>query len=114
MMQRNNEVPIVFRPAIAFAALAAVLTVVPDRPAAASSEADAVAACQTALESEGAGRFEGAVYRFRTIRGGGRKRVRFRMTYNGQTETAECFYVGNEVQQIDWPAAFTQGAAASE
>lgn len=102
-----------FRTAISFAVLPVALFTL-SAPVAATTGAEAIGACQAALQSQGASRFEGADYRFRTIRGAARKRVIFRMTYNGQTETAECFYEGGEVSELVWPSAFTQAPAASE
>lgn len=83
-------------------------------PVQATPAADAANACLNAIENDGAGRYDGADYRLRSIRGGSRKRVRFQMRLDELSETVECRYVPGEVTEITWPEIRTATAPIAE
>ena len=67
--------------------------------------ADALDACEAAMEKAAAEQFAGMEYDFRTMRGHSLKKLKFRVTYNGDRMIATCKARNGEVIEVTWPEA---------
>ena len=67
--------------------------------------ADALDACEAAMEKAAAEQFAGMEYDFRTMRGHSLKKLKYRVTYNGDRMIATCKARNGEVIEVTWPEA---------
>ena len=70
----------------------------------ASSINDDIRSCQTALEEQTPDKFENAEYDFKSVRGSGLKKLKFRIEVNNQRSgIVTCKVRRGDVVAIEWP-----------
>jgi len=84
----------------AAAAGAALMTA----PAFADSTAEYTDLCIAQFETDTAAHFEDTTFKFKGVRGSSAKKIYFKATLDGETDTVVCKVRRGEITEIVWPA----------